>query len=59
MDRNSTDFILLEACIKIAALQEILVKKGILSEKELSDQMQEISKNLVEKFKQLTPTSIN
>ncbi len=52
---SQKDLLLIETIVKLAAINKLLVKKGIISDTELQAEMTEISKNLLEQFKQLMP----
>lgn len=54
MDKTQ-DLLLLETIVKIAALNKLLVKKGILTDEDIYAEMTSISKDLVEEFKKLSP----
>ena len=52
---NTKDLLLIETIVKVAAINKLLVKKGILNDDEIHEVMTEISKDLVEEFKKLSP----
>jgi hypothetical protein len=54
MDKTK-DLLLLETVVKVAALNKLLVKKGVLNDEEVYAEMTSISKDLVEEFKKLSP----
>jgi len=54
MDKTK-DLLLLETVVKVAALNKLLVKKGVLTDEEVYAEMTSISKDLVEEFKKLAP----
>lgn len=52
---NAKDLLLIETMVKLAAINKLLVKKGIISDKEIQDEMIVISKDLVEQLKIISP----
>lgn len=56
---NQKDFMLIETIVKVAALQKILVKKGLVTDQEIQDEMTQISKDLVDQMKILSPDIFN
>lgn len=50
---NSRDLLLIEAMVKVAAIQKLLVKKGLLTDDEIHAEMTLISKDLVDQVKSL------
>ena len=57
MDNNVKDLLLIETIVKLAAINKLLVKKGLLNDEEMQETMTTISKDLVEEFKKLSPDS--
>jgi hypothetical protein len=57
MDNNAKDLLLIETIVKLAAINKLLVKKGLLNDEEIQETMTTISKDLVEEFKKLSPDS--
>lgn len=58
MDNNVKDLLLIETIVKLAAINKLLVKKGLLNDEEIQETMTAISKDLVEEFKKLSPDSL-
>jgi len=58
MDNNAKDLLLIETIVKLAAINKLLVKKGLLNDEEIQETMTTISKDLVEEFKKLSPDSL-
>jgi len=56
---NTKDLLLIETVVKVAALNKLLVKKGLLTDDELHEVMTAISKDLVEEFKKLSPDTLS
>lgn len=54
MDKTK-DLLLLETIVKTAALNKVLVKKGLITDEEVYAEMTSISKDLVDEFKKLSP----
>jgi len=54
MDK-AKDLLLIETIVKVAAINKLLVKKGLLTDDEVHTEMASISKDLVEEFKKLSP----
>lgn len=54
-DTNQKDMLIIETMVKLAAVNKILIKRGILTDDEIHQEMTEISKNLVDQVKKLTP----
>lgn len=52
---NEKEIILLEVLVKLAAVNKILIRKGILTEEEVKEEMNAISKELAENMKKLQP----
>jgi hypothetical protein len=52
---NYKDLLLIESVVKLAALNKLLVKKGLITEAELHHEMTDISKDLVEQIKNVSP----
>ena len=52
---DSRDFLLIEAVVKLSAINKLLVSKGILTDQEVDEEMQEISKQLANQMKDLAP----
>ncbi len=52
------DLLLIETMVKIAAIQKIMIEKNILTDSSLQDEMNKISRNLVEQMKIIAPPSI-
>ncbi len=55
MDNDAKDLMLIETMVKVAAINKLLVKKGIINDDEIYEVMTAISKDLVEEFKKLSP----
>jgi hypothetical protein len=51
---NSRDLLLIETMVKVAALQRVLVKKGLITDTEIHDEMTLISKDLVDQVKTIS-----
>lgn len=51
---NTKDLLLIETVVKIAAINKLLVSKGLLNNNEIHAEMTAISKDLVEEFKKLS-----
>ena len=51
---NAKDLLLIETMVKLAALNKLLVKAGVISDEDLQAEMVLISKDLMEQFKQLS-----
>jgi hypothetical protein len=58
MDNNAKDLLLIETIVKLAAINKLLVKKGLLNDEEIQETMTTISKDLVEEFKKLSLDSL-
>ena len=56
---NTKDLLLIETVVKVAAINKLLVKKGLLNDDEIHEVMTTISKDLVEEFKKLTPETLS
>jgi hypothetical protein len=54
MDK-AKDLLLIDTIVKVAAINKLLVKKGLLTDDEVHTEMASISKDLVEEFKKLSP----
>lgn len=52
---NSKDLMLIETMVKVAAINKLLVKSGIISDADLQNEMTVISKELVEQMKSISP----
>lgn len=52
---NTKDLLLIETMVKLAATNKILVKKGLMTDKEIQEEMTLISKDLVEQLKTISP----
>lgn len=52
-NKDDKEFLLIETIVKLAALNKILVKKGLFTDEELHAEMTEISKNLLDNMKQM------
>jgi len=52
---NNRDLLLIESLLKIAAISKLLVKKGIITDEEIVQEMNNISKDLIEQMKLIAP----
>lgn len=52
---NSKELLLIETMVKLAAINKLLVKKNLLTDQEIQEEMTNISKELVEQMKNLPP----
>ncbi len=56
---NAKDLLLIETVVKVAAINKLLIKKGILNDDEIHEVMTTISKDLIEEFKKLSPDTLS
>lgn len=56
---NQKDMLLIENLVKIAALHKLLIKKGILSEQEVVEEMTSISKELMEQLQKVVGDNVS
>jgi hypothetical protein len=50
---NSKDLLIIENMVRLTAVQRLLVKKGLLTDNEVHDEMTLISKDFVEQVKSM------
>lgn len=55
--QDQKDLLLMELLVKVAAIHKILVKKNLLNDQEILDQMTLISEDLVAQMKAAIPES--
>lgn len=56
---DQKDLLLIETLVKLAALHKILVRKGLLTDQEMHDEMKTISQDLVAQMKVVAPISFD